>query len=356
MTAKPFSKRLLDWYRLYGRQDLPWQRNPVPYRVWVSEIMLQQTQVATVIPYYERFMERFPNVAALAEAEQDQVLHYWSGLGYYARARHLHTAAQQIIDEHAGRFPETFEAVLGLPGIGRSTAGAILSLACGQRHAILDGNVKRVLARYHAVDGWPGNTRVQKVLWELAEQYTPRVEVAAYTQAIMDLGATLCTRAQPNCGRCPVRVGCAAFKSGNQADYPTRRPKKAMPVRSVAMLLIANEQQELLLEKRPPTGIWGGLWGLPELATDADIKRWCRSELGLKVERSCAWPMLRHTFSHFHLDITPVHAEVSELQSRVMEGTRRLWYKPDSDDERGLAAPVAQLIERFGRRQEERNP
>ncbi|MGB5260547.1 MAG: A/G-specific adenine glycosylase [Gammaproteobacteria bacterium] len=354
MSAGLFSERVLDWYRQHGRQDLPWQRNPVPYRVWVSEIMLQQTQVATVIPYYQRFMDRFPDLTTLAAADQDQVLHYWSGLGYYARARHLHAAAQQIVDRYAGRFPELFDAVVDLPGIGPSTAGAILSLACGQRHPILDGNVKRVLARYHTIDGWPGNTRVQKILWELADRHTPARDVAAYTQAIMDLGATLCTRSQPACSRCPIRAGCAACATGSQADYPAPRPKKSLPVREVVMLLIANEQDELLLEKRPPSGVWGGLWGFPELETSADLNDWCKSRLGLRVRQFSAWPVLRHTFSHFHLDITPVHAEVSAHSPRVMEGAQRLWYKPEGSDERGLAAPVAKLIQQFGSRPQAR--
>jgi A/G-specific adenine glycosylase len=354
MSNGSFSERVLDWYRQHGRQDLPWQHNPLPYRVWISEIMLQQTQVATVIPYYQRFMARFPDVGTLAAADQDQVLHYWSGLGYYARARHLHAAAKQIVEEHAGRFPEVYEAIIDLPGIGPSTAGAILSLACGQRHPILDGNVKRVLARYHAVEGWPGTTRVQKVLWKLSDRFTPEQEVAAYTQAIMDLGATLCTRSQPACSRCPVQSDCAACATGRQADYPAPRPKRSLPVRAVVMLLIANEQDELLLEKRPPSGVWGGLWGFPELETNADLYRWCESELGLRVRQYCQWPVLRHTFSHFHLDITPVHAEISEHSSRVMEGAQRLWYKPEGNDERGLAAPVAKLIKQFGNRPQAR--
>jgi A/G-specific adenine glycosylase len=355
VNAAAFSQRILDWYQAHGRKDLPWQLDLIAYRVWVSEIMLQQTQVATVIPYYERFMARFPDVAALATAEQDQVLHYWSGLGYYARARNLHKAAKQLVDEHDGVFPEAFDTVISLPGIGRSTAGAILSLACGQRHPILDGNVKRVLARFHTVDGWPGNAQVQKRLWQLADRYTPVKKVASYTQAIMDLGATVCTRTRPVCGDCPVRGDCAAQLAGRQADYPLPRPKKTLPVRAVSMLLIANEQQALLLEKRPPAGIWGGLWGFPELAADGDVHGWCQSELGLSVKNARAWPVIRHTFSHFHLDITPVQAEVSGESDRVMEGACRLWYKPDGNDERGFAAPVEKLIQQFGSRSRERH-
>ncbi len=273
MTPRQFSAALLDWYDHHGRRDLPWQSEPTPYRVWVSEIMLQQTQVSTVIPYYRRFMQSFPDVAALAAAGQDQVLHHWSGLGYYARARHLHAAAQRVV-QSGGAFPDTLEAVMALPGVGRSTAGAILALACAQRHPILDGNVKRVLARFHAVDGWPGQATVQKRLWQLAEMYTPHARVAHYTQAIMDLGATLCTRGRPDCGQCPVRSGCAAHGSSRQADYPAPRPARILPVRTVTMLLLGNQASELLLERRPPTGIWGGLWSFPELAADTDIGGW----------------------------------------------------------------------------------
>lgn len=354
MKVTVFSGRVLDWHRQHGRKDLPWQADPTPYRVWISEVMLQQTQVATVIPYYERFMQRFSDVAALAGAEQDQVLHYWSGLGYYARARNLHAAAQQIVHRHGGIFPDEFDTVVSLPGIGRSTAGAILSLAAGQRHPILDGNVKRVLARFHAVDGWPGKTQVQQRLWQLAESHTPTDNVAGYTQAIMDLGATVCTRARPVCNACPVQPDCLAHATGKQADYPVPRPKKTLPVRTVSMLLIANEQHELLIEKRPPTGIWGGLWGFPELGADSDVHDWCENELGLPVRDAHAWPVMRHTFSHFHLDITPLQVDVGGLPGRVMEGAGRLWYKPGGAGERGFSAPVEKLIRQFIDRQENR--
>ena len=354
MKNRAFGKRVLDWYRRHGRHDLPWQRDPSPYRVWISEIMLQQTQVATVIPFYERFMARFPDVATLAAADLDQVLAHWSGLGYYARARNLHAAACAVVDQHDGNFPEDFEVVLGLPGIGRSTAGAILSLACGQRHPILDGNVKRVLSRYHAIEGWSGNARVQQRLWALAEQHTPVKDTAAWTQAIMDLGATVCTRTRPACDTCPLAADCQAFASGRQADFPAPRPKKTLPVRTVSMLLLANERHELLLEKRPPAGIWGGLWSLPELATPGHVGQWCRDELGLEVRVTGSWPVLRHTFSHFHLDITPVQAEVTGRSQGIMEAADRLWYKPGGNDERGLAAPVGKLIDRYGGRLAER--
>jgi A/G-specific adenine glycosylase len=347
MNAADFSRSILDWYDRCGRKDLPWQAQPTPYRVWVSEIMLQQTQVATVIPYYERFMARFPDIRTLAQAAQDQVLHHWSGLGYYARARHLHAAAQQLVEECNGAFPESFDAVLALPGIGRSTAGAILSLACDQYYPILDGNVKRVLTRYHALAGWPGQSGVLKQLWALAERYTPEQRTAAYTQAIMDLGATLCTRVRPRCDNCPVSAGCAAHAAGEETDYPSPRPKKTLPVRSVCMLMLCNDDAEVLLEQRPAAGIWGGLWSFPEFSKLDDIDGRCRESLGLEVREITAWPVVRHTFSHFHLDITPVFARAGAEQAMVMEAPDRLWYNTTGLEERGLAAPVEKLLQRL---------
>ena len=347
MSTADFSARVLAWFARHGRTDLPWQANPTPYRVWVSEIMLQQTQVATVIPYYERFMVRFPDVQALAGAAQDQVLHHWSGLGYYARARNLQAAAQIICDQYAGRFPEDLEVVLTLPGIGRSTAGAILALAAGQRHSILDGNVKRVLARFHALEGWPGQAAVQKALWTLAEQYTPDTQVAAYTQAMMDLGATVCTRTSPACGHCPLRADCEARAGGRQADYPSPRPRKPLPLRKTRMLLLRNAAGDVLLEKRPPAGIWGGLWSFPELAPDEALETGCMERLGCHVRLVDEWLAIKHSFSHFQLQITPVLAIADERPTAVMEGCERLWYNPDSQDELGLAAPVERLLQRI---------
>jgi A/G-specific adenine glycosylase len=347
VSTANISTRVLEWFERHGRTDLPWQVNPTPYRVWVSEIMLQQTQVATVIPYYERFMARFPDVLALAGADQDQVLHHWSGLGYYARARNLHAAAQVIRDRHEGRFPEDLEALLALPGIGRSSAGAILALAAGQRHPILDGNVKRVLARYHAFEGWPGQAAMQRTLWTLAEQHTPYKQVAAYTQAMMDLGATVCTRTSPSCGLCPLQVNCRARASGRQGDYPSPRPRKPLPLRKTRMLLLRNAAGEVLLERRPPAGIWGGLWSFPELAPDEVQESGCLERLGCHVQLVDEWGAIRHTFSHFRLQITPVLAIIDEHPDAVMEGGDRLWYKPDSPDELGFAAPVERLLQRI---------
>jgi len=279
---------LLAWFDRHGRKDLPWQRDVTPYRVWVSEIMLQQTQVTTVIPYYQRFMTRFPEVGTLAEAPLDDVLHHWSGLGYYARARNLHRTAVAIQHDHGGYFPREIETMQDLPGIGRSTAAAILALSTGQRHAILDGNVKRVLARYHAVAGWSGQAAVEKELWALAERHTPRARVAHYTQAIMDLGATVCTRARAACYHCPLANGCRAWREDRVHELPTPRPRTARRSRKTTMLILTNDRSEVLLEQRPPSGIWGGLWSLPETTAAPDdetaLVDWCRERLGCRIE------------------------------------------------------------------------
>ncbi len=343
-----FAPRVLAWFAAHGRKDLPWQRDRSPYRVWVSEIMLQQTQVATVIPYFERFMARFPSVESLAAAPLDEVLHHWSGLGYYARARNLHRAAGQLCAEHAGRFPERIEAVEALPGVGRSTAGAILSLALGQRHPILDGNVKRVLSRHFAVTGWPGEAAVARRLWGYAEQLTPARGVDDYNQAMMDLGATLCLRARPRCGDCPVSDSCLAYRRGTQREHPGPRPRKVLPVRSVQMLLVRDRAGGLLLERRPPAGIWGGLWCLPELAADADPDSWSRSVLGCAAGAGRVLDTRRHTFSHFHLDIRPREILLQRPGCTVLEPGRWLWYKPWEPQPVGLAAPVARLLQEAG--------
>ena len=298
------------------------------YRVWVSEIMLQQTQVATVIPYFERFMARFASVESLAAAPVDEVLHLWSGLGYYARARNLHRAAEQLCDEFGGEFPQDLAGLQSLPGIGRSTAGAILSLAGGQRQTILDGNVKRVLARYFAEPGWPGRTAVMNRLWELAESLTPQTRVAAYNQAMMDLGAGVCTRGSPDCTSCPLGGDCAAYRLGRQQDFPGRKPKKSLPQRAVRMLLVREPAGTILLERRPPTGVWGGLWCLPELAPDADPLSWCADRIRQPAVLGRVLAPRRHTFSHFHLDIEPVEILLKQPGCGVLEGGQRLWYNP----------------------------
>jgi A/G-specific adenine glycosylase len=335
-----FAPALLAWWERHGRHDLPWQRDRTPYRVWVSEIMLQQTQVATVIPYYERFMTSFPSVRALADAAADEVLHHWSGLGYYARARNLHRAAQVIRDEHGGEFPRELDAVVALPGIGRSTAGAILALSRDERHPILDGNVKRVLARWCGIEGWPGETRVEAAMWQRADALTPHARAADYTQAIMDLGATLCTRTKPACALCPVSEDCAARASGRQNELPTPRPAKARPRRGVVWLVVRNGD-DVLLERRPPTGLWGGLWGFPEFVTRADAEAFAAATFG--ADRFHDWAPLEHAFSHFDLDIAPLVARADAAQ-RVMEADRWAWYNTRAPARLGLAAPVAGLL------------
>ena len=337
-----FAARVLAWFDVHGRKDLPWQRDIHPYRVWVSEIMLQQTQVTTVIPYFERFMASFPDVTVLADAGEDEVLRHWSGLGYYARARNLHKSARMIRDKHDGSFPTEFESVLALPGIGRSTAGAILAIARGQRHAILDGNVKRVLARHAAIDGWPGSTAVSKALWSLAEAYTPQSRVNDYTQAIMDLGATLCTRSRPVCGDCPVQVDCSAYAAGDTGRYPGRKPKRDKPLRQTTMIL-AVAGDELYLERRPASGIWGRLWSLPE--TEGDALDWCRATLSGGPAEVVEWSTLRHSFSHYDLDIQPVVLRIDNASNTLHDSENVRWVSLDAEMPGGIAAPVRKLIE-----------
>lgn len=339
-----FSQAVLDWFDNHGRKDLPWQQDKTAYRVWISEIMLQQTQVSTVIPYFQRFLQRFPGVKALADAPLDEVLNLWSGLGYYARARNLHKAAQIIRDQYRQQFPQEFEQVAALPGIGRSTAGAILSLACGQRHAILDGNVKRVLARVFMVQGWPGETAVAASLWEHAERLTPQQRVADYNQAMMDIGAGVCTRTKPACLLCPLSRFCEAQQCQRQTEYPQRKPSKDKPVKQTAMLMVIGQDNEILLEKRPPTGIWGGLLSFPEQDVNGEVAEWCKDRFGASVRDSAVWPTLRHTFSHYHLDITPKLVWVNNPKESVMEDGQWVWYKggPLSG---GVAAPVKRLLD-----------
>ncbi len=334
-----FQQQVLSWYDDHGRTTLPWQQNPTPYRVWVSEIMLQQTQVTTVIPYFERFMASFPTVQALAGADQDSVLDHWSGLGYYARARNLHRCAQVIVDEHDGQFPASQTALENLPGIGRSTAGAILSLAMEQPTAILDGNVKRVLARYAAVPGWPGRTAVARELWELAEQLTPQYRNRAYTQAMMDLGAMVCLRAMPQCSQCPLADGCLGLASGDPRQFPGSKPKTAKPERRTWLLMLHHSNGRVLLQQRPAEGLWGGLYGFPEFHSPADLQSWLASR-SLAHTRQEAWQTFRHTFSHFHLDIHPVHVR-TDAPSGVAESAA--WVDPQEPGV-GVAAPTRRLM------------
>ncbi|NDV90338.1 A/G-specific adenine glycosylase [Alteromonas sp. 345S023] len=345
VTPPTFAQRVLQWYDEHGRKHLPWQQDITPYKVWVSEIMLQQTQVATVIPYFERFMQSFPNVEALANAPQDEVLHHWTGLGYYARARNLHKAAKQIVSVHNKEFPTSIEDVVALPGIGRSTAGAILSIACHQKHAILDGNVKRVLARYYAIDGWPGKKTVENALWTVAEKNTPAQRCHHYTQVMMDLGAMICTRTKPKCDECPLQQDCIAYAQGEQSKYPGKKPKKTLPEKQT-LLIVPVFNKQVYLEQRPQSGLWGGLYGFVEAS---DIKA-AKSELakrGIAAGTFTKHAEFRHTFSHFHLDITPVLAVVNSAQRLQVAETNAQWFVFDEPIEVGLAAPTKKIIQRL---------
>jgi len=336
--------RLLNWYRDHGRRDLPWKQEHSLYRIWVSEIMLQQTQVSTVIPYFQRFMAQFPSVERLAGARLDEVLHLWSGLGYYARARNLHRAAQVVVESHDGHIPENLEDLVALPGIGRSTAGAVLALGLNQRHPILDGNVKRVLARCYALDGWPGSPQITTRLWHLAEENTPNQRVADYTQAIMDLGATVCVRRGPACRDCPLIETCQSHARGLTNRIPASRPRSKKPARETKMVIVVDGDGAVLLERRPPVGIWGGLWGFPECALDSATEQWCLTQLGLRVKRRRALEAINHGFTHFSLRIQPVLLKAENPAEAVMEGPDRVWYNPKMPDSRGIAAPVARLL------------
>jgi A/G-specific adenine glycosylase len=337
------TEAVLEWFYQHGRHDLPWQQSTTAYRVWVSEIMLQQTQVSTVIAYYQRFMARFPDVQSLASAPQDEVLHLWTGLGYYARARNLHRTAQMVCEQYQGEFPPDIEALTALPGIGRSTAGAILALAMGQRGVILDGNVKRVLCRYHAIQSWSGETRTLARLWQIAEDTTPQKEIAAYTQAMMDLGATVCTRSKPACSNCPLQSGCEAYNQGITSQLPVSKPKKTLPQKQTYMILCYHDDATVMLQQRQSSGLWGGLWSLPECADDQALADWLQSHGSEQDER---WPALRHTFSHFHLHITPVLVRAA-ASPQVKDSAGYLWYPLDHSLKLGLAAPVKKLLDRL---------
>lgn len=376
----PFAKAVLSWFDIYGRKTLPWQQNKTPYSVWLSEIMLQQTQVATVIPYYERFLEAFPTLADLAGASLDEVLHLWTGLGYYARARNLHKSAQIIVENYAGVFPTNFEQVLALPGIGLSTASAILASCFNAPYAILDGNVKRVLARYAAISGWPGERAVEKQLWELSAKVTPTKNVANFNQAMMDLGSLICTRSKPKCGLCPLQENCQAYQEGeNWASYPGKKIKKTLPVRIRYWLILQNEDS-IYLQQRENNGLWGGLYCFPEfehleqLANSLEL-------LGISQQKNTQLTSFRHTFSHFHLDIIPIYVnnclhKVSNMSQSGEESLRNqvnetemnyliesesnvvkmrdslfndndCWYNLRSPAKIGLATPTKILIEQL---------
>lgn len=347
MTQENISSIVLRWFDLHGRKDLPWQQNPTPYRVWISEIMLQQTQVVTVIPYYQNFMDSFPDVRTLAHAEEDLVLQHWAGLGYYSRARNLHKSAKLICDEFSGVIPDDIDQIQSLPGIGRSTAGAILSLAYQQQQAILDGNVKRVLTRYHAVEGWTGKSQVLKQLWLLAESHLPATRYANYTQAMMDLGATVCSRTKPDCDHCPLNSNCAALSKGNPTAYPTPKPKKVIPEKNAVMLMLINNKDEVFIMKRPPPGIWGGLWSFPQFDDYDQAQAWHENYFGFPCENTEKETKLSHTFSHFRLHIHALLIRQTPPIKRVMEGTPSLWYNRSTKFTGGFPAPIEKLFTRI---------
>jgi len=343
MRPEAFQQHLLAWFDRHGRKELPWQQRVTPYRVWVSEIMLQQTQVVTVVPYFNRFVQRFPDVDALAAVGLDEVLQLWSGLGYYARARNLHKSARLIVAQ--GAFPDTLETLMLLPGVGRSTAGAILSIAFNKSHPILDGNVKRVLARFRAIAGWPGMPGISQQLWALSVYYTPSERVAAYTQAIMDLGATVCIWHKPGCSHCPLKIACLAKITNTVSLYPGVKPTKFLTVKHLVLLVAYDQDQRLLLEKRPPTGVWGGLWSLPEFDSVEAALDWCANQGGrIRVQQPLT--KKRHTFSHFHLDYTPLRVELDIFGHSIAEVNRMDWYKAEQIKELALPAPVKQLLQK----------
>ena len=361
----PFAQAVLTWYDKFGRKHLPWQQNKTLYGVWLSEVMLQQTQVATVIPYFERFVKTFPNLTALADAPLDEVLHLWTGLGYYARARNLHKAAQVMRDQYCGKFPTEFEQVLALPGVGRSTVGAILSSCLNAPYAILDGNVKRVLSRYFAVNGWPGEKKTEDRLWQLTGEVTPNTQVADFNQAMMDLGAMVCTRSKPKCGLCPLQSNCRANDEQNWQAYPGKKPKKALPERDSYFLLLEKDGK-VALEQRENAGLWGGLYCFPQFADKEELLAYLASN---GIQQYQEWAAFRHTFSHFHLDIYPIYArfddqtnpedvdrsdwkKVAEKQNQYQSALLsavKYWYDPQNPDPIGLATPVKNLLTQYVR-------
>lgn len=343
--TKQFAKKLLAWHDIHGRKNLPWQQPITPYRVWISEIMLQQTQVAAVVPYFVRFIEQFPTVQTLAQATEDEVLQLWTGLGYYARARYLHHTAKIITQQHQGKFPDQLERLQTFPGIGRSTASAILSIAMGKQTAVLDGNVKRVFTRLYAIEGWPGKYEVLAKLWTIAQQHMAKNRAGDYTQAIMDFGATFCVRSKPLCTTCPFNNNCQAYQQKRVHEFPYKNPKiKKLPVQSTRMILLQNAQGAVLLQKRPPVGIWGGLWSFPECKTDENPISWCQQKLGFKAKIIKEWPSFRHTFSHFHLDITPVQMEAEHQQISLSDAIDQVWHKLSDKPRGGFSTPVQRLL------------
>lgn len=344
MSPEQFSSAVLDWYDEHGRHDLPWQQGITPYRVWVSEIMLQQTQVSTVLNYFDRFMQALPTVQALAEAPEDEVLHLWTGLGYYTRARNLQKAAKVVVEQHGGEFPRSVEQLTELPGIGRSTAGAIASISMGIRAPILDGNVKRVLARHAGIAGYPGLPAVQQKLWRVSESHLPQARLADYTQAIMDLGAAICTSRKPLCGSCPVSEDCVALRENRIAELPGPKPRKVRPRRASWLLLIENERGDLLLERRPPSGIWGSLWCPPVVELADDWRSALQERYGLQVGQPETLAAVHHAFTHYDLELRPLRVRLAK-GARIADASVAWTTMHDPDALPGLPAPVRKLVE-----------
>ncbi len=342
MSQTDFSQKIIAWQQVHGRHHLPWQNTHNPYAIWVSEIMLQQTQVQAVIGYYQRFMQRFPTLIDLANAPQDEVMRYWSGLGYYSRARNLHDAAQKIVDGFAAQFPQTMQDIQSLPGIGRSTAAAISAFAFQQRQAILDGNVKRIFARYFLISGWPGLPKVEKQMWHLAEQLLPEDNIQAYTQGLMDLGATLCTRSKPRCTECPIQSSCQAYAQQMVASLPTSKPKKSLPQKNTVMLIVLDGD-EVLLEKRPPSGIWGGLWSLPEISPQEIPDQVLQTRFALKAQASEPLAEVPHSFTHFKLNIIPQPMHLSQSAS-TLHAPQLLWLPLHEAVNAAIPTPVRKIL------------
>lgn len=344
-TMPDITARLLAWFDRHGRHDLPWQHPRTPYRVWLSEIMLQQTQVSVVIGYFERFVAALPDLPALARAPQGEVLALWSGLGYYARARHLHAAAKLCLERHGGELPRDLDALIALPGIGRSTAGAILAQAWGDPAPILDGNVKRVLCRVFGIDGWPGQQAVEKRLWAIAESLLPPTRLADWTQAQMDFGATLCTRANPACALCPLQDVCVARRDGRIADLPAPKPGKPLPQREAHLLLAEDGEGRVLLQRRPFTGVWAGLWSLPQLDDAAQARAWFRDHLRGDATAAQALAPIEHAFSHYRLRLHPLRVHAEGLQPRIADNDGLRWARRAELSTIGLPAPIRKLLQ-----------
>ncbi|GAB3749080.1 A/G-specific adenine glycosylase [Lysobacter olei] len=349
MSVETFAPRLLAWFDVSGRHDLPWQHPRTPYRVWLSEIMLQQTQVKTAAPYFERFVAALPTLPALAAAPLDDVLALWSGMGYYARARNLHAAAQRCVEVHDGELPRDIDALTRLPGIGRSTAAAILSQAWNDRHAILDGNVKRVLSRYHGIDGWPGQPAVEKRLWALAaahidSPHLPDARMADYTQAQMDLGATLCTRSDPACVLCPLQDDCVARREGRTAELPTPKPGKPLPQRQARVLWLEDTSGRILLQRRPTRGIWASLWTLPQAEDEAGAKAWFEDHVAGELLRGDQLAPIAHALSHYKLELQPLRVRPVALRTHVGDNDDLRWVARDELESLGIPAPIRRLL------------